>query len=618
MRYLSLFSGIEAASVAWVPLGWECVGVAEIEKSPCAVLAHHYPGVPNLGDITKITQEQIAALGRVDLVVGGFPCQDVSVAGKRAGLENEDGTTTRSGLFFTALQLADWSGARWVVVENVPGLFSSKQGRDFAAVVGALAGCEFSIPPEGWKNMGAAAGPNGLVEWSVLDAQWAGVPQRRRRVFLVRDSGDWASRPPVLFERHSLQGHPPPSREARQGVAGTTQARTFECGGIGSYSSSSSSSPLLKSGADLGHGCEALIHCADVAHATTHQAKGGDPTTDNYVAHSLRGEGFDASEDGTGRGTPLVPTYCIKGAAIGRKPEAGPQYGEVVEDVSYTQNGGGHQAVAFALQDDTTPKGSLELNGALRRDAGGEGACVAIQPDTCYNKGIDRGANHASTQEGNAGTLLSRVQKEIGAQAFAEWGLGILDSLQHPEVLRQALHGSELRPTTFSRRWVVYCTLSREEDRASGAMLSLLEACGERCPSQGWEPLEQLAGQLGAYLSGLSQPGAQAEKFMRDLWIADEGAGVLREALSAIQEARRPAAREGQPAHAAMQVRRLTPECCEFLQGFPRGYTSVPFTHGKPAADGPRYKALGNSMAVPVMSWIGQRIQLVDWLHGND
>src|SRR5665213_1326848 len=99
MRYLSIFSGSEAASVAWHGLGWECAAVAEVEPFPCAVLAHHYPNVPNLGDITQITEQQIQQLGPIDLVVGGFPCQDLSVAGKRKGLHHADGTATRSGLF---------------------------------------------------------------------------------------------------------------------------------------------------------------------------------------------------------------------------------------------------------------------------------------------------------------------------------------------------------------------------------------------------------------------------------------------------------------------------------------------------------------------------------------
>ncbi len=229
MMYVSLFSGIEAASVAWKPLGWDCAAVAEVEAFPSAVLAHHYPNVPNLGDVTKITKERIEQLGHVDLLVGGFPCQDLSVAGKRAGLRNDDGSATRSGLFFTGMQIAEWSGARYVLVENVPGLFSSNKGRDFAAVVGEMAGSEFDVPGDGWGNAGFAVGPKGLVEWATLDAQFVrveshprAVPQRRRRVFIVRDSGNWTDRPPIFLVRESLLGHPPPRRQAGQRIAACT------------------------------------------------------------------------------------------------------------------------------------------------------------------------------------------------------------------------------------------------------------------------------------------------------------------------------------------------------------------------------------------------------------
>ena len=227
MRYLSLFSGIEAATVAWQPLGWDCVAVAEIETFPGKVLAHHYPNVPNLGDITKITQQQIEALGNIDLVVGGFPCQDLSIAGLRKGLKNDDGSATRSGLFYTALQIAKWSGARWLLLENVPGIYSSNNGHDFAAMVGTILNTEFTLPKNGWQNSGIACSETGLLEWRTLDAQYFGVPQRRRRMFALADFGNWQSRPPILFEQHSLQGHPAPSREKRQEiteVAGTLAA----------------------------------------------------------------------------------------------------------------------------------------------------------------------------------------------------------------------------------------------------------------------------------------------------------------------------------------------------------------------------------------------------------
>jgi DNA (cytosine-5)-methyltransferase 1 len=233
MRYLSLFSGIEAATVAWKPLGWECVGVAEIEPFPCAVLAHHYPDVPNLGSVTDITEEQIKALGHIDIVVFGSPCQDLSVAGHRKGLINANGTVTRSGLFFTAINICKWSRARFWLWENVPGAFSSNKGRDFASVVEFMAGMdECPIPPKGWGTEGVAVGDNGLVEWATLDAQWFGVAQRRRRVFALTDTGDWANRPPILLEPDSLRGDSAPSREKEQEVAGTISKCSF-AGGAG-------------------------------------------------------------------------------------------------------------------------------------------------------------------------------------------------------------------------------------------------------------------------------------------------------------------------------------------------------------------------------------------------
>jgi len=367
VRYLSLFSGIEAASAAWAGLGWKCAAVAEVEPFPCAVLAHRHPGVPSLGDVTKITEATIQALGHIDIVVFGSPCQDLSVAGQRKGLINEHGDITRSGLFFTAINIFHWSGARFALWENVPGAFSSGQGRDFASVVSFMAGLDdVGVPPNGWGTEGAALGDNGLLEWGTLDAQWFGVAQRRRRVFALLDTGDWAGRPPILLEPESLRGDSAPRREAGESVAPTIDVRagrsgettfhtsgglaiepnTFTCGGIGSYSSSSSS-PLLRTGADLGPGCESLIafhtnaqpdemnfsphtsaaltcsQRAGVAHVETmptmqtgsgnpsgHGARSGD-TKDAYVVpvvtHALRDEGFDASEDGTRRETPLVP-----------------------------------------------------------------------------------------------------------------------------------------------------------------------------------------------------------------------------------------------------------------------------------------------------------------------
>lgn len=231
LRYLSLFSGIEAASEAWHPLGWTCVGVSEIEPFPCSLLAQRHPGIPNIGDVTKVTEQDITNLGRIDLIVFGSPCQDLSVAGKRKGLDG-----ARSGLFFTAMRLVGWArehcGLRFALWENVPGAFSSSEGRDFAAVVDELAGVVGTpVPPKGWGNEGCAIGEEAMVEWAVLDAQWFGVAQRRRRVFALADFGDWAGRPPILLEPQGMRGDFAPSRKAGQEVTcGASSGVGSNCG----------------------------------------------------------------------------------------------------------------------------------------------------------------------------------------------------------------------------------------------------------------------------------------------------------------------------------------------------------------------------------------------------
>ena len=199
MRYLSVCSGIEAATVAWHNLGWQPVAFSEIEKFPSQVLAHHYPDVPNLGDMTKFKEWDI---GTIDLLVGGTPCQSFSVAGLRKGLEDP-----RGNLALTYVAILDRFKPKWFVWENVPGVLSSGGGRDFGSFLGAV----------GQVGYGYA--------YRVLDAQYFGVAQRRRRVFVVGCLGDWRSAAAVLFERESLSGHPAPSREKGQKVAGTIAAR---------------------------------------------------------------------------------------------------------------------------------------------------------------------------------------------------------------------------------------------------------------------------------------------------------------------------------------------------------------------------------------------------------
>lgn len=190
MRYLSVCSGIEAATVAWGPLSFQAVAFSEIEPFPNAVLAHHYPDVPNLGDMTKIDGRKYR--GTVDLLVGGTPCQDFSIAGKRAGLSGE-----RSRLAKDFVRLLHEIHPKWFVWENVPGAFSTNCGRDFGTFIRTLDDSGFGLA------------------WRVLDAACFGVPQRRRRIFLVGYFGDWRPAAAVLFERESLCGDTGQRRETR-------------------------------------------------------------------------------------------------------------------------------------------------------------------------------------------------------------------------------------------------------------------------------------------------------------------------------------------------------------------------------------------------------------------
>lgn len=214
MIYGSVCSGIEAASVAWHPLGWTPAFFSEIEPFPRSVLAHHYPNTPLHGDFTTIGSDDYAA---IDVLVGGTPCQSFSVAGLRAGLDDE-----RGNLALEFCRLARRLGPRWVVWENVPGVLSMDGGRAFASILGGLAECGYGLA------------------YRVLDAQFVrvdgfgrAVPQRRRRVFVVGCLGSWQRAAAVLFERASLSGHPAPRRQPGQGSAPTLAARTKGGGGLG-------------------------------------------------------------------------------------------------------------------------------------------------------------------------------------------------------------------------------------------------------------------------------------------------------------------------------------------------------------------------------------------------
>jgi len=204
MNYISVCSGIEAATVAWNKLGWNPLGFSEIDKFPSAVLQHHYPNVPNLGDMTKYKEWNINE--SVDLIIGGTPCQSFSVAGLRGGLED-----SRGNLTLTFVQILNHFKPKWFIWENVPGVFSSNNGRDFHSFT------------EGLQAIGYGIG------WRVLDAQYFGLAQRRKRVFVVgNNTGNLSSIADVLFERESLFRNLEESRQKRKGSTKKTGKRSTE------------------------------------------------------------------------------------------------------------------------------------------------------------------------------------------------------------------------------------------------------------------------------------------------------------------------------------------------------------------------------------------------------
>lgn len=489
MRFLSVCSGIEAASVAWEPLGWKAVAFSEIEPFPCSVLAHHYPDTPNWGDMTKYKDWPDVS---IDLLCGGTPCQSFSVAGLRKGLDDP-----RGNLMLTFGAIAAKYRPKWLVWENVPGVLSSNVGRDFGAFLGML----------GELGYGFA--------YRVLDAQYFGVAQRRRRVFVVGCLGDWRSAAAVLFERHSLQGHPAPSRQAGQTITPTIRAGAANGGaGHGARSGDSKDELIVpvagtleasigrtrgagispgtlcvatgqagaEIGAEIGADMAPTLNC-------NHEA----PYVAYQTAHTLRGEGFDASEDGTGRGTPLVP-------------------------VAYRTAGDG---AVFEEGDRTAP----------------------------LTTGTDPCANILAFDTTQVTSVANRSNPKAGDPCHP------LAAGAHPPGIA---YTTKLHNTASNQAGKIYeeYTVGLDRNSPPPALLT------------------------------------------------------------------------------AMAVRRLTPRECERLQGFADDYTLIPSkvvrkieadmlaylmltgmddeTARRLAADGPRYKALGNSWAVPNVRWIGERIQAVN------
>jgi len=317
MRFGSLFAGVGGFDLALERAGVTPTWSVELDPQCRAVLRRHWPDVPHFEDVHDIG----SGLAPVDLICGGFPCQDYSVAGKRGGLVGD-----RGALWWEMHRIIAECRPTWVVGENVPGLLSSSGGQDFATILSSLVGWDVPTPRDGWGNAGLVQGrPDHYgVVFAVVDSQFFAVAQRRRRLFIVGHLGG-EPRPEILALSEGLYGHPAPSREAGEGAAGGAGSGAYTAGSHGGYRSGVGT--LRSNGGDIGGGSETI------------------------VAHTLRAEGFDASEDGTGRGTPIVTTaVCAKWA----KGTSGPAGDEVANVVAQVSARGGAQQDEFVAHRDVT------------------------------------------------------------------------------------------------------------------------------------------------------------------------------------------------------------------------------------------------------------------------
>lgn len=354
LTYVELFSGAGGLSMAFDRTDWQCLAHAEIEPHARAVLRRHWPTVPLLGDVIawssgRRLRKRVAAMlrGRVSVLAGGSPCQDLSVAGKRAGIEG-----ARSSLFFHQVRWWRLVDSPYFVWENVFGALSSNKGRDFATVLSTLVGATVAVPAGGWQRGGVAAGPDAVAAWRVLDLQYFGPPQRRTRVFVLAARAGGVDPAQVLALTEGVCGHPAPRRGEEEAVAGTIMARTrggggigtdFECAGgvvaiqeVGKRTVVSTTDvragigigtpgdPMytLQAGAQHGvvvfHQTQDPISDSDVSPALGVTSGGmGVVCATGTVTHALTSEGADASEDGTGRGTPIVMASGQANAEIG-------------------------------------------------------------------------------------------------------------------------------------------------------------------------------------------------------------------------------------------------------------------------------------------------------------
>ncbi|MCF5714281.1 DNA cytosine methyltransferase [Pseudomonas tremae] len=571
LQYGSVCSGIEAATAAWHPLGMEPVWFAEVEPFPSAVLAHHYPRTPNLGDMTKLGALVLAGkIKAPDVLVGGTPCQAFSVAGMRQGMLDPRGALT-----IKYVELADAvdhvrtsrnQPESIIVWENVPGVLSDK-GNAFGCFLGALAGedCELQPPGKRWQDAGCVYGPKRTIAWRILDAQYFGLAQRRRRVFLVASARADFDPTAVLFEREGVRRDTAPRRGEGQDVTGTAPfGPALQCGCGHVFSE------------ELGHyGCP---NCeGDEGPAVS--MFGGIPA---FGGHSLAGS-VERSATLTAKDTRMdmeSETFFVH-PDQGVTGTLGANHGNIKAEHAWT--------------------GQL-IAGTLRSTDGGadvdHGMANHLIAGTLQANG--KAAGSATQQDAESGLLVVHGTQDPSFSDSLAFALGRNSGQENVLAFSCKDHGADAGYIAPTLRAMGHGT---SHANAGGQVAVCVTGdVTHTLKADGFDGSEDGTGRGQPIVTHAIQAGA----LRTNPRSGPDGVGVQADRAYTLE-----ARAEVQAVQSESSVRRLTPRECERLQGFPDDYTRIPW-RGRVLGlcpDGPRYKAIGNSKAVPVVRWIGMRIQ---------
>ena len=689
MRYLSVCSGIEAASRAWHHLGWTPVAFSEIDSFPAAVLKHHFPGVPNWGDMTKWREWPDE---KIDILVGGTPCQSFSVAGLRKGLAD-----SRGGLMLDYVGIAGRYRPRYIIWENVPGVLTSNGGRDFGTLLGALGDLGYDLA------------------YRVLDAQWvrtqqfpSAVPQRRRRVFVVGCLGERGRAAKILFKSESLCGNPPPRTKTWQGVTGDAASslvgssrgveRTGESRGqdsvVGCWWDGSQVSQTLDAVLAKGQTMPeknrfpAVLQgklnwpaevCSSLNASFGNKQGLEDQHVDSacpmFVPGVVEAMAFAQNQMGELRTNNIANTLNTNSNASGRNT---PMVAIQPENLVLMDQGG---SVMQTLQDGTV--------GTLRREMHGHEPIVlhAVGTD-CYNGAITGDVAATMGTPGSsvnasgptvmhpvevpdvAGTMKSCANSggwsNSADHAAAGYMLPVMGTpgssvnASGPTIMQP--HGVAFTYSGYSNQpaWITGdrtdCLASSGHSDGSHQGIGVITNSTSFHPTQ--DPIPSEDGKCHAIGCGSKTGCATAAvayvKSTKHMAVAvqdvrgldkkqngcgwnDDGSSYTVDATATQGVSYHATRRDGVRVNVGvsptveaqwgtggnnvpnvinktppMVVRRLTPEECESLQGFIRGWTNIPYKKKQESPDSPRYKAIGNSMACNVMSWIGERIDAID------